>query len=256
MVGFRNGNVKFTNSFIPNVFQKVQKPLISVIIPVYQEEKILESTLQSYSIELRKKFNLEIIVSDGQSTDSTVEIAKKYADKVVVHYEKHKQTIAEGRNKGAEVALGDIFVFMNGDTVPDKPDDFFRTVESWSKGEIFEDSYALACTVTVIPSEKLLKDSIFYTLHNSYIRFLNLIGVGMGRGECQIIRAEVFKNIGGYNPSIAAGEDFDLYRRLAKIAKISFTNKIKVYESPRRFRKYGYLRIVFSWMVNSLSVML
>jgi predicted glycosyltransferase involved in capsule biosynthesis len=84
---------------------------------------------------------------------------------------------------------------------------------------------------------------------------LNFIGMGMGRGECQIVLAEYFKKVGGYNSALTAGEDFDLFRRLAKIGKIKFAKDILVYESPRRFRKYGYLRILMSWLLNSISVM-
>ncbi|MFN3270030.1 MAG: hypothetical protein ACK42G_05545, partial [Candidatus Kapaibacteriota bacterium] len=74
--------------------------------------------------------------------------------------------------------------------------------------------------------------------------------------ECQIIRKEAFGKVGGYNPEIIAGEDFDLYRRLAKIGKIKFVDEIWVYESPRRFRKYGYLRTILKWLLNGIYVML
>jgi hypothetical protein len=78
----------------------------------------------------------------------------------------------------------------------------------------------------------------------------------MGRGECQIVRANAFKAVKGYNPYIAAGEDFDFYSRIAKIGKVSFAKEIRVLESPRRFRKYGYMSVLLSWTLNSLSVML
>jgi hypothetical protein len=80
--------------------------------------------------------------------------------------------------------------------------------------------------------------------------------MGMGRGECHIVRADVFWKINGYNESLAAGEDYDLYRRIkkSKLGKIKFLNDIIVYESPRRFRKYGYLKVFGEWTKNSLSV--
>ncbi len=229
---------------------------ISVIVPVYEEEKILESTLKVYSRQLRDKYNIELVVSDGGSTDSTLEIARRHADVVVEHKKKHRQTIAEGRNCGARHARGDILVFINGDTVPADPAKFFELISMWGDGRFMSDSDALACTVAVAPSQRIAKDRIFYGFHNTYVRFLNCIGVGMGRGECQIVRKEAFWHVNGYNEKIAAGEDFDLYRRIGRHGRIKFAAPIVVYESPRRFRKYGYLRILWTWTVNSLAVML
>ena len=76
----------------------------------------------------------------------------------------------------------------------------------------------------------------------------------MGRGECQVVRRDIFEKVQGYNDRIVAGEDFDLFLRISKISKVIFERKMLVYESPRRFRKYGYLKTIFFWFVNSLTV--
>ncbi len=244
------------NSRKVSISQSTREPAISLIVPVYMEEKLLEHTLSVYTRDLRKKYDFELIVSDGGSSDKSIEIARRHADKVVIHSENRRQTIAEGRNKGAEVASGNVFVFINGDTVPADCDSFFCQISKWSKGEAQNSAAgALACAVNVAPNEKVAKDNIFYGFHNCYVRFLNMLGMGMGRGECQIVRSSIFKEVGGYNSKIAAGEDFDLFRRIAKIAKVSYEKRLLVYESPRRFRKYGYLRIIGAWTLNSLSVM-
>jgi glycosyltransferase involved in cell wall biosynthesis len=231
-------------------------PKISLIIPVFQEEKILEETLKCYPKDLLERFNTEIIISDGGSTDRTIEIAKNYANKIVIHQESRKQTISEGRNMGAEAATGDIFVFINGDTVPKDVEYFLGFIRNWFIGND-KLSYcgALACPVTIEPEKIMIKDKIFYNTHNTYVKLLNTVGVGMGRGECQIIKSDVFRKVGGYNSTIAAGEDFDLYRRISKVNKVGFADNIWVYESPRRFRRYGYLKIIWQWLFNALAVM-
>lgn len=230
------------------------KPALSVIVPVYQEEKILAEHLAIFNKKLRKKYNFELIVSDGGSTDDTVAIAKLYADKVVEHKEERRQTISEGRNNGAYAAEGVTLIFINADTVPKDINKFFNIITDWTNRE--ERFDAMACYVWAFPEEIILKDKIFYTFHNSYVHFLNLLGLGMGRGECQVVRKKVFEKVGGYNDKIVAGEDFDLYRRIGANGKINFSRELVVYESPRRFRKYGYFKTVTYWMLNSLSVML
>jgi GT2 family glycosyltransferase len=77
----------------------------------------------------------------------------------------------------------------------------------------------------------------------------------MGRGECQIVRKSIFKKVNGNNEKLAAGEDFDLFRRIKKHGNILFTDKIEVYESPRRYRKLGYVGVSWSWAKNGLSVL-
>lgn len=232
------------------------KPLISVIVPAYQEEKIILNTIKIFTDEFKEKFQIELIVSDGGSNDKTIEIAKLYADKIVKHEKTVRQTISEGRNRGALAAEGSVLVFLNADSMPADPDSFFEFITAWAVGEKYKKNYdALACYVTAMPGEVILKDRIFYTVHNYYVRLLNAVGIGMGRGECQIVKKDVFKSVGGYNDKIIAGEDFDLYRRISKVGKIGFEKNLVVCESPRRFRKYGYLKTIFYWLLNSLSVM-
>lgn len=231
-------------------------PKISVIIPVYMEEKLIGNTLSIFTKELKQKFNLEVIVSDGGSTDNTVGIAEEFADVMEIHSLPGRQTISQGRNRGADRSTGDVLVFLNGDCTIVEPELFFNYIRDWIIGnKVIPECDAIACKVGISPEEVLFKDRVFYLIHNHYVRFLNFIGFGMGRGECQIIKRSVFTGIGGYDEALAAGEDFDLYRRISKTGEIRFTSKLMVYESPRRFRKYGYIRILWSWTLNSLSVM-
>lgn len=225
-----------------------------MIIPTYQEEKIIEKQLKRFTRQLRQKYAFEVIVSDGGSTDSTASLASPHCDKLVIHNEKRRQTISEGRNKGAEVALGEIFVFMNIDSFPDDMDRFFSFLIKWFKDEKMKKYGAIACKVLPCPDEKKFIDKVFYFLINNYFSLLNTINIGMGRGECQIIRREIFEKEKGYNIKFVAGEDYDLYRRIAKISKIYSDGYPIIYESPRRFREEGYLPVLGKWFLNSMSI--
>jgi glycosyltransferase involved in cell wall biosynthesis len=230
---------------------------ISLIIPVLQEEKLLDETLSHFTKDLLEKYNIELIVSDGGSKDRTLEIAKKYTEKISEYIGEQRQTISAGRNAGAKISEGEILVFINGDSYPENCEEFFGEIKNWANGKgKFRNCIALTCWVTVPPEVMLLKDRVFYAIHNRYIMLLNFMSIGMGRGECQIVRREYFERVGGYDESLAAGEDFDLFKRLAKLGKIGFIKDIKIFESPRRFRKYGYFKVIMQWIVNSISVMI
>ncbi|HVZ40739.1 MAG TPA: glycosyltransferase [Candidatus Kapabacteria bacterium] len=230
-------------------------PTISIIVPALNEEKLIETTLRAFPPEILARCNAEVIVSDGGSHDRTVEIAERFADVVVVHTEQRRQTIAEGRNRGAEYATGDLLVFINADTVPRDVKAFARTLlEIATQGAMDMRTVAYACPVEVTPQERRLSDRIFHGFFNNYVRFLNLLRVGMGRGECQVIWRDAFVAVGGYNNAMVAGEDFELYSRLARRGRIGHSEAFYVYESPRRFRRYGYVRVLFSWTINALAV--
>ena len=226
--------------------------LISIIIPALNEEKLLPVILEQLTeSSLRKKYDFEIIVSDGGSTDRTIDIAKKYADKIVYKEENKEQNISQGRNAGAKVAEGEILVFLNCDTMIEKPHEFFETIIN----KFLPGNYlAMTCPVHVFPADSKLEDKIFLTFYNYYFWFLNIIGLGMGRGECHVIRKSVFDELNGYDEKLIAGEDFELFKRIRRKGKILFANKLTVFESPRRYRKYGHFRILFTWLSNSISV--
>ncbi|MEN8191806.1 MAG: glycosyltransferase [Bacteroidota bacterium] len=224
----------------------------SIIIPTLNEEKVLPKLLDQLADKKSKaKFLYEIIVSDGGSKDKTLVIANQYADKVIIHNEKRKQNISEGRNKGASIASGNVFIFINGDILFESIELFFDEINS---AFLNNDYAAMTCNVCVHPSERKFSDKIFLNFYNWYFHLLNIIGIGMGRGECQVMHRNIFLEHNGYNENMAAGEDFDLFKRIRKRGKILFNKKITVYESPRRYRKYGHLKIFASWLLNALYV--
>ena len=233
----------------------ISDPVISLIIPALNEEKLIEKTLLAFPRDLRETYDIELIVSDGGSVDNTPKLSREHCDILARHTESRRQTIAEGRNLGAEQARGTFLVFINADTVPQEPEEFVRgLVEFAEAGD--PGVVAFACPVHIAPDERRWSDSIFHTFFNNYVRLLNLSGLGMGRGECQIIRRDAFQEVGGYEKHMAAGEDFDLYRRLRSKGRIGHRNEFRVYESPRRFRRFGYVRVLFEWTLNALAVMI
>jgi len=224
----------------------------SIVVPTLNEEKLLPQLMKELSNpEVKNKYRYEVIISDGGSSDQTLEIAESYADVVLQKSDNQKQNIAQGRNIGGLASKGEIIIFYNGDILPQNIAEVFNTIE---QNFLKSDYLAMTCCVKVFPDEQKYIDVIFQTFYNYYFHLLNIIGMGMGRGECQIIRKSVFEEFDGYNEKLAAGEDFDLFRRIRKKGKILFARNLIVYESPRRYRKLGHFRIFFTWLVNSIYI--
>ena len=225
--------------------------MISVIIPTLNEEKIIGKMLSQFSNELIEKYDLELILSDGGSTDLTVEIAKQKVHAALGQTSNRKETIAEGRNRGARHSSGDTLFFFNADVRVDNMERYLRVMREALQAP---NVVAATCPVLVYPEEERILDWIYHRLHNLHVWFINLLGFGTGRGECHVVKRDAFFLVGGYDEELAAGEDFDLYMKLARRGKIKFVWSLKVYESPRRYRRLGYLRVTLFWFLNALSI--
>lgn len=91
---------------------KLEKlPLISIITVVYNGQKYLEETILSV---LNQTYdNVEYIIIDGGSTDGTLDIIKKYEDKIDYWVSEKDKGIYDAMNKGIALASGQWINFMN-----------------------------------------------------------------------------------------------------------------------------------------------
>jgi glycosyltransferase involved in cell wall biosynthesis len=91
---------------------------LSVIIPAFNEDRLIERSLQSVAVSIganqKPGFTSEIIVVDNNSTDNTAELARQAGARVV--FEPINQ-IGRARNTGAAHATGDWLLFLDADSL-------------------------------------------------------------------------------------------------------------------------------------------
>lgn len=231
-------------------------PKISVIIPCRNEANYIGNTLTQFE-SLFEPYNLEVIVSDANSTDDTPAIVREFSAKhpgrITLVQKPGKQNIAIGRNFGAAHATGDILFHTDADVRLPDPGGLFQSIL-----QKFENQQVVAATtpIWVYPEEVRLDDRIYHLCMNGIIRLSFLCRVYLAKGECQFVRNEVFRRIGGYSEHLVAGEDCNLFYRLQKEGKIAYLFRQKVYHSPRRFRKYGYIRLTLIYFREGLWMLL
>jgi len=85
--------------------------MISVVVPALNEEEWIVSCLKSLTTQSDHVY--ELIVVGGESSDRTVDLAEQYAHKVIVY----KCPAGAARNRGARSFRGEIFAFMDADTI-------------------------------------------------------------------------------------------------------------------------------------------
>lgn len=201
-----------------------------------------------------KKFNWlakEIIVSDGGSTDRTVEIAKAQADKVFVRKPGQKnKSIAENRNKGASLAAGEILFFLDCGVIIGRLDEFIRAVLSILSGKTKIVGLTLEMRFYQEQARKI--DQFNLWAINKGIGGLNKIRVGAAMGWVQVVRRQTFQKIGGYNENLISQEDMDLFRRLNKLGRTVVLKNYLAYGSPARYQKTGWPKMVWIWFLNTV----
>jgi glycosyltransferase involved in cell wall biosynthesis len=212
--------------------------LVSVVIPTLNEEMYIEEALLSIKNQTHK--SVEIIVSDGCSRDRTVEIAKRYADSVIVK----KTNIAAARNLGVKHARGEIVVFLDADSCLEP---------AWIERALrfFDESDTDFMFGPIKPRQGNLKARFICKLGWDIIpRFFTRLGVPQFSGVSIAARKSAFERIGGFRESMNATEDIDMGFRIRKCGKVAFNRHVKCYTSMRRFENGGYPFWVARWIVD------
>lgn len=205
--------------------------MLSIIIPVLNEEETIECLLKHLKVAAFNAKELEIIVVDGGSADQTILKVEEFAInekqlKISVHNSE------KGRGKqldhGSTMANGSILYFLHADSYPPKNFDQI-IVEAVKKG------HPAGC---------------FRMKFKSWHPWLMIIGwftrfswkVSRGGDQSQYITRELYDEIGGYNTQIPIYEDYDIIARLYDRGQYYVIPKWLT-TSARRYHEKGVLRL-------------
>jgi len=199
---------------------------ISIIVPALNEEDHIKACLKSILNQDFPRKDYEIIVSDGNSSDKTVEIARKYADKVVVS---KKKGIWYGRNFGAKFAKGKYLVFIDADTMIKK--DYLKTVHNYLETGIAGITAGFELSGRGARIKFLEHLANIYWAMASVALNCTLNGINLG------VPKDIFDKAGGFKNCTL--EDMQINRDLKKFGKLIFLRKKLAITSTRRLDEYG-----------------
>lgn len=176
---------------------------LSIIVPAYNEERLLAGCLRSINTALaaNRDFGIttEVVVVDNNSTDRTAEIAMQAGARVC--FETLEQ-ISRARNAGAATANGEWLMFVDADTYVSAGllEAIFRLIGSGS---------AVGCGSTLrmdgAPVWARLALAV-WTVTSVVFRW--------AAGSLFVCRADAFREVGGFSRALYAAEEIDLSRRL------------------------------------------
>jgi glycosyltransferase involved in cell wall biosynthesis len=220
---------------------------ISVIIPTLNEEKYLPRCLKSLVNQTTDR-SLEILVIDGGSRDKTVQVARKYADQVLMN---PQAPVGAARNLGARVANGNILAFIDADTIANPQ--WLSTINTAFQRE----PRAVGLTGPTLPYDGRLSDSITYRLWTIYLqRILLYLEMPHVIGFNCAYRRAPFLSVGGFDEDSVMSEDIKLAHKIRRYGKIKFEKDMSALTSARRFRKYGHLYLGGLYILNGFSTLL
>lgn len=217
------------------------RPRYSLIIPAYNEERLLPRLLDSIDVARRvyaPTGDVEVIVADNQSTDGTAGVAAARGCRVV---DVEKRVIAAARNGGARIARGEILAFIDADSQI-HPHTFVEidavlarsgvvggatgvTLERWSAGIAI--AYAIMIPMVLV--------------------------TGMDTGVVFCRRPD-FDAVRGYDESVLIAEDVAFLQALRRLGKtrgqrLARATRAKAVASTRKFDDHGdwhFFAVVFN----------
>lgn len=212
--------------------------MISVVIPAFHEEANIGRCLQSLSRQTIPRDEYEIIVVDGGSKDNTREIAEQYADIVFIQT---SRKVGGARNDGALKSSGEILATTDADCII--PENWLEVIL-----DNFENHDIVQLYGPVDPIEKGVKNWISLAFANLFSRIGYYTGTLYYTLGCNTaFRRDAFIEAGMYR-TIDAGDDLEIARRMAKLGKVKFDNRMRVSFSMRRYEQFGTVKSLYEWL--------
>jgi peptidoglycan/xylan/chitin deacetylase (PgdA/CDA1 family) len=204
--------------------------MISIVIPAFNEEKLLPSCLESLRNQ-DYKGKYEIIVADNGSTDATAEIAKSFGAKVIPCPE--KKSVFYARQVGADAASGDIIVQADADTI--YPSNWLKRIAN---------QFASHPQVVAVAGRYIYRDPPYWAKVEYPARhFINrlttaLFGSPLSlSGATFAFRRRAFLLVNGYHGLSYSADQFGICRRLSKVGKVLYDRNLIVQTSARSVQK-------------------
>ncbi len=197
---------------------------LSAIVPTFNEEENIARSI-NYLRQNGPQDGFEIIISDGGSTDRTVEITKSLGVRTLISPVKGR---AGQMNFGAKNAAGDVLYFLHADCLP--PNSFYSDIKNSISKKFDSGSFR-----TKFDSDSLLlKVNAFFTRFN-YLFF-------RGGDQSIFVTKNLFEKLKGFDENMLIMEDYDFLAKLFGTGNFKLIPKSTLI-SARKYEQNSYLTV-------------
>ena len=205
--------------------------LFSIIIPVYNKENHIQNTISSVLNQTNQDFEI-IVVNDG-STDHSLDVIKSINDKRIKLFTIENKGVSHARNFGLTKASSEFIAFLDADDYwfPNHLETFLMLYNKFPNCGLYATAYTCKIGDLEIASEyyKIPKTPNWMGIVNDY--FESSIINGIAWTSAVMIPKHIFSSIGNFDEDITlgAGEDTDLWMRIALKHSVAFSNTVTAY---------------------------
>lgn len=201
--------------------------MISVVIPLYNKEQSVASTLQTVLTQTYQDF--EIVIIDDGSTDYSVDEVRKVTDPRIRLIHQNNMGVSAARNRGIKEAKGEYIAFLDADDEW-KPEYLKAQYELTQK---YPECSVFACNYEFKDTQGKMKHTIIRKLpFEGEDGILSNYFVVASRSHpplwtsAVMVRKNVIQSIEGFPAGLISGEDLLTWARLAVKYKIAFSNNV------------------------------
>lgn len=199
--------------------------MISVVIPLFNQEKYIERAIKSVLSQTFQGF--EIIIVDDGSSDSSAVIAMKSGDSRVKLWSQKNAGVSAARNRGIQISKYDIVAFLDSDDewLPNHLEQINYLSENFSSCSVYASRYQ------IIINENFVKDIQINGLKNlnSVEEIENYFDICAKSdpllwSSAVAVKKEAIIDVGGFPEGITSGEDLVTWAKLACKYRIAYYN--------------------------------
>jgi glycosyltransferase involved in cell wall biosynthesis len=192
-------------------------PLVSAIIPTFNRMDTLTRSIRSVLDQTFK--DIELIVVDDGSTDSTPELVRKISGSIVYLYQAH-QGVSSARNKGISASSGDLVAFLDSDDEwkPEKIEKQLQLYDGTDEDFICHTNELWMKHGQVVNQKKIHRKQGGRFFERALERCL------ISPSSVMISRA-LLDRVGYFDESLPAAEDYDLWLRITAFHSVRFTDE-------------------------------
>jgi len=202
-------------------------PFFSVVIPLYNKENYIKTTLES--VFNQKFLDFEVIVVDDGSTDNGVAVVQSFGATRIKLYQQSNKGASAARNFGVSQAKGQWIALLDADDIwyPTHLEELHTSISRLTDADVLSNGYhiQLNSTFTKQPSYSCsINEQAFYV--DDYFA-CSLID-SLFWTSCIAFKKEAFEAVGGFDEALKTGQDLDLFIRFALYRKLAYNPKITV----------------------------
>lgn len=219
---------------IKNAYSSTDRisPLITIIIPTFNRQQYLLESIKSASNQDSR--NYEVMVVDDGSTDGTESIVLSFKDERLRYLKRNHAGAVATRNYGIEQSNGEYILWLDSDDIliPNILHRYIDTISANPDADVF---YGDLEVFTDDGRSQILKYADYYSEKN-LLSHLILRNIFPNPGS--LVRKQIYKKNGTYNPIFTRAHDYEFWCRIANVSK---------------FKHIGHLCCRWRWHEGNMS---